>query len=74
MTCEPLLVTSKVSVPDGALAAETLHASSVEVTETVRASPDVADRRPSAFSVQAAKNGVDGQQGGHDQGLAHRFR
>ena len=73
MTCEPVLVTSKVRVPAGASAAETSQSSSVDSTVSARGSPPSAapPLALSAFSVQAARNGRGDQQGGHDEGLAH---
>src|SRR6478736_2406963 len=57
MTCEPSFLTSKVSVPAGTSTCETSHPSSVEVTDTVRASPESASS-PRVFSVHAARKGT----------------
>ena len=62
MTCEPSLVTSKRSVPEGASSVETSHASSVEVTVTDRASPSDVPAVP-VLSVQPARAGTASTRG-----------
>ena len=60
MTCEPVLVTSKVRVPAGASAAEILQSESDDSTLSARGLPPSAASvlGLSAFSVQAARKGA----------------
>ena len=55
MTSEPPLVTLNVSLPDGAVAADRLHSSSVASTVTARSSPlSPSSLADDELSVQAA--------------------
>ncbi len=72
MTCEPSLVTSKVSVPAGASAAETSQASSVEVTETCAASP-TRRRRPGRSRCRRRRTGVASSRRPRARGLRIGF-
>jgi hypothetical protein len=58
VTWDPVLVTSKVSVPAGASVAEILQASSLDSTVSDLGLPPVVSAPPSAFSVHAARNGT----------------
>ena len=73
MTCEPALLTSKLSVPAGASVADRSQAESVELTVTVRGGAGVVTAARGAFSVQAARAGRRQQQR-EEQGWAQVHR